>query len=160
MYILYIWVCVCVHTCMYVRLYVCRVHTHFNISDSRTFKDLQMSNSRNLSMYSRTLNLQKYTHILEEVHWLNSCMLMIRNIDLYIQIPGLSRTSTKIPGLSRFSRTWANPVCVCMYVCIRPYGRVTSKGNEAKQKMKQLPDIARPGFEPRCYISVANRTTS
>jgi len=30
-----------------------------------------------------------------------SCMLMIRNIDLYVQIPGLSRTSTKIPGLSR-----------------------------------------------------------
>jgi len=26
---------------------------------------------------------------------------MIRNIDLYVQIPGLSRTSTKIPGLSR-----------------------------------------------------------
>jgi len=25
---------------------------------------------------------------------------MIRNIDLYAQIPGLSRTSTKIPGLS------------------------------------------------------------
>ena len=28
-------------------------------------------------------------------------MLMIRNIDLCVQIPGLSRTSTKIPGLSR-----------------------------------------------------------
>jgi len=28
-------------------------------------------------------------------------MLMIKNIDLYVQIPGLSRTSTKIPGLSR-----------------------------------------------------------
>jgi len=28
-------------------------------------------------------------------------MLMIRNIDLYVQIPGLLRTSTKIPGLSR-----------------------------------------------------------
>jgi len=28
-------------------------------------------------------------------------MLMIRNIDLYVQIRGLSRTSTKIPGLSR-----------------------------------------------------------
>jgi len=26
---------------------------------------------------------------------------MIRNIDLYVQIPGLLRTSTKIPGLSR-----------------------------------------------------------
>jgi len=26
---------------------------------------------------------------------------MIRKIDLYVQIPGLSRTSTKIPGLSR-----------------------------------------------------------
>jgi len=26
---------------------------------------------------------------------------MIRNIDLYVQIPGLSRTSTKIPGLFR-----------------------------------------------------------
>jgi len=26
---------------------------------------------------------------------------MIRNIYLYVQIPGLSRTSTKIPGLSR-----------------------------------------------------------
>ena len=28
-------------------------------------------------------------------------MLMIRNLDLYVQIPGLSKTSTKIPGLSR-----------------------------------------------------------
>jgi len=26
---------------------------------------------------------------------------LIRNIDLYVQIPGLSMTSTKIPGLSR-----------------------------------------------------------
>ena len=26
---------------------------------------------------------------------------MIRNIDLYVQIPGLSRTSKKMPGLSR-----------------------------------------------------------
>jgi len=26
---------------------------------------------------------------------------MIRNIDLYVQIPGLSRTSTKFPGLCR-----------------------------------------------------------
>jgi len=26
---------------------------------------------------------------------------MIRNIDLYVQIPGLSRTFTKLPGLSR-----------------------------------------------------------
>jgi len=26
---------------------------------------------------------------------------MIRNMDLHVQIPGLSRTSTKIPGLSR-----------------------------------------------------------
>jgi len=26
---------------------------------------------------------------------------MIKNIDLYVQIPGLSRTSTNIPGLSR-----------------------------------------------------------
>jgi len=44
---------------------------------------------------------------------------MIRNIDLYVQIPGLSRTSTKIPGLSRpgiqilkfqdFPRTCTNP---------------------------------------------------
>ena len=28
-------------------------------------------------------------------------MLMIRNIDLYVQIPGLSRTYTKIPRLYR-----------------------------------------------------------
>jgi len=28
-------------------------------------------------------------------------MLLIRNIDIYVQMPGLSRTSTKIPGLSR-----------------------------------------------------------
>ena len=28
-------------------------------------------------------------------------MLMIKNIDLYVQIPGLSRTSTQLPGLSR-----------------------------------------------------------
>jgi len=26
---------------------------------------------------------------------------MIRNIDLFVQIPGLSRTYTKIPGFSR-----------------------------------------------------------
>jgi len=26
---------------------------------------------------------------------------MIRSLDLYVQIPGLSRTSTKIPGLSK-----------------------------------------------------------
>jgi len=26
---------------------------------------------------------------------------MIRNIDIYVQIPEISRTSTKIPGLSR-----------------------------------------------------------
>jgi len=44
---------------------------------------------------------------------------MIRNIDIHVQIPGFSRTSIKIPGgnpyfqipgLSRFSRTCANPV--------------------------------------------------
>jgi len=46
---------------------------------------------------------------------------MIRNIDIYVQIPGHSKTSTKIPGLSwpgieifkfqdfRFSRTCADP---------------------------------------------------
>ena len=98
-----------------------RVHTHFDISDSRTFQDLPMSNSRNFSMNSRTFNAQRYTHISEEGLRLNSCTLMIRNIDLYVQIPGLSRTSAnsrtfqawnlnfQIPGLSRFSRTCANP---------------------------------------------------
>jgi len=33
-------------------------------------------------------------------------MLMLRNIDLYVQIPGLSRTSTEIPDLeSKFSNS-------------------------------------------------------
>ena len=76
-----------------------RVHTHLDISDSRTFQDLPMSKSRTFSMNLRTPN-GIYTHI-SEVQRLNSGMLMIRNIDLYVQIPGLSRTSTEIPGLSR-----------------------------------------------------------
>jgi len=40
-----------------------RVHTHFDISDSRTFQDLPMSNSRTFSMNSLTFNAQIYTHI-------------------------------------------------------------------------------------------------
>jgi len=36
-----------------------RVHTHFDISDSRTFQDLPMSNSSTFSMNSQTLNAQK-----------------------------------------------------------------------------------------------------
>jgi len=48
------------------------------------------------------LLMRKNTPIFhKKCNWLNSCMLMIRNIDLYVQIPGLLRTSTKIPGLSR-----------------------------------------------------------
>ena len=34
------------------------------------------------------------------------------------------------------------------------------KGNEARLKMKHPSDIARPGFEPRCYRSVANHATT
>jgi len=52
---------------------------------------------------------------------------MIRNIELYVKIPGLSRTSIErtfwawnqnfqIPGLSRFSRTCANPVSLNPYL--------------------------------------------
>ena len=44
-----------------------RVHTHFDISDSRTFQDLPMSNSRTFSMNSRTFNAQRNTYISEEV---------------------------------------------------------------------------------------------
>ena len=43
------------------------VHTHFYISDSRTFQDLPMLNSRTFSMNSRMFNAQRYTHISEEV---------------------------------------------------------------------------------------------
>ena len=39
-------------------------------------------------------------------------------------------------------------------------GWATSKGNEAKWKMKHLYDIAESGFEPRCYKSVANHSTN
>jgi len=52
-------------------------------------------------MNSQTFNVQRYTYISEEVYRLNSCTLVIGNIDIYVQIPRLSRTLTKIPGLSR-----------------------------------------------------------
>jgi len=43
-----------------------RDHTLLDISDSKTFQDLPMSNSRTFSMNSWTFNAQRYTHILEE----------------------------------------------------------------------------------------------
>jgi len=39
-------------------------------------------------------------------------------------------------------------------------GRANSKSNEAKWKVKHPSDIARLGFEPRWYKSVANHATS
>jgi len=39
-------------------------------------------------------------------------------------------------------------------------GQATSKGNEAKSKMKQPPDIAELGFIPENYRFVTNHTTS
>jgi len=36
-------------------------------------------------------------------------------------------------------------------------GRAISESNEAKSKTKHHSDIAQPGFEPRCYRSMANR---
>ena len=89
-----------------------RVHTHFDISDSRTFQDLPMSNLRTFSMNSRTLNapkIHRYFGRSVMTEFMYACV--IRNIDLYVQIPDLSRTSTKIPGLkSKFSI--ANPVMI------------------------------------------------
>jgi len=51
-------------------------------------------------MNSRTFNVQN-APIFRKKCDVNSCMLMIKSIDLYVKIPGLSRTSTKIPALSR-----------------------------------------------------------
>jgi len=39
-------------------------------------------------------------------------------------------------------------------------GWTTIEHNETKGKMKQPFDIAKPGFEPRCYRPVANSTVA
>ena len=64
-----------------------------------SFLDLPMSNSRTFSMNSQTFKIHPYFRRSAMTEFLY--MFMIRNIDLYVQIPGLSRTSTKIPELSR-----------------------------------------------------------
>ena len=99
---------------------------------------------------------------------MNSFTLMIRKIDLYVQIP----------GLSRFSRTCANPEWGstnygqynfyddddrCFKATfvhkVGSMGWATSKGNEAKSMMKHPSDMPTPRFELMLYNKTVQHNT-
>jgi len=76
------------------------------------FQDFPGPSNVKFKDFSQTFNAQRYTHISEEVQWLNSCLLIIRNIYLYVQITGLSRTC-------------ANPVIVYSLKVITLHDKLT-----------------------------------